>query len=217
LSLRRTRERLAGSTARRARAGLMRRRFTVSPRSLLCTSEQLDIRWSMSDSWRRATDRMTTTLKTRTVVLHDARRVEIPVEFWNYYRDLGLLIAYRRWPELGFLRHDLRAKVDLVNGGLRFRVKHLEPVIPGAGGCSLQGWVGEGEQGGWSRYDFLQRLYRAGMQKPTCKECGAGIPIDYFLATRVLICRSCQNKASAWKKILSQAGKSETAKELSSN
>jgi hypothetical protein len=102
----------------------------------------------------------------RTVILHNCHRVEIPIEFFNYYVEMRLLRAYPKWPELGFLRFGLKAEVDKVNGGLRFWVKKMEPVEEYAPQSSYYyateiAWYLL-EDGGqiYSRYDNLQRRYR---------------------------------------------------------
>lgn len=134
----------------------------------------------------------------RVVILHNARRVEIPKEFAFYYTELGLLLNFRRWPKIYFLRHDLKAKVDKVNGGMRFWTKHLEPIVAYANESSLSSFY---EAGGamYTNYDSLQTAYRESRQTMRCKGCGGRIQGEISVSTG--LCEVCRRKNKAWKQI----------------
>ena len=78
------------------------------------------------------------TMTERTVFMHDRSRCQIPVEFFDYYCDLGLLVRHGKNRKVARLRSDLKAKRDKVNGGLLFWVKQLEPIEKHSYGSNYQ-------------------------------------------------------------------------------
>ena len=157
----------------------------------------------------------------RMVVLHNCHRVEIPTEFFNYYVEMRLLRVYPKWPELGFLKFGLKAKVDKVNGGLRFWVKKLEPIDEYAPQSSyyyskeMAWYLIESDGTLYTKYDSIQRCYRQRRtgQSPTqvektFKECGMCkkpvLVANYKLATWSGFCADCRN-TKAYRKMRDSA------------